>query len=139
MRPGFMSISEAARRTALSVDTLRYYERRRLLPPPARTAARYRAYSGGDLERLRFIARAKAMGFSLREIPALAPSDPGTQPECATVRDLLRAKLAAVRQRQRDLNALEAELRRHLRQCDRALGHAAARLDRRCPALEPKS
>ena len=60
-----MRIGELAREAGIGVETIRYYERRGLLAAPARTAARYRAYGEEDLARVRFIRRAKALGFGL--------------------------------------------------------------------------
>lgn len=57
-----------AKQAGVKVETLRFYERRGLLSPPARTESGYRQYSGDDLRRLRFIQQAKSFGFSLREI-----------------------------------------------------------------------
>lgn len=116
-----IQIGEAARRAALSVDAIRFYERCRLLPPPPRSPARYRLFSGADVERLRFIRRAQAMGFSLREIRQLAELRAGAGDNCAAVRDLLGAKLADVRARRRQLQSLERELAGALGRCRREL------------------
>lgn len=69
MKP--MTIGQLAKQAGVNVDTIRYYERNGLLPPPARRASGYREYGRGDLDRLRFIARAKDLGFSLAEIDEL--------------------------------------------------------------------
>jgi len=58
-----MRIGELAHRAEVGVDTVRYYERQGLLPPPARLASGYRRYDQSDVERLRFVRRAKALGF----------------------------------------------------------------------------
>ncbi len=65
------SIGDVEREIGLSADTLRYYERIALLPPPRRTAGGRRLYGNVDLKRLRFIRRAQAVGFSLSEIRGL--------------------------------------------------------------------
>ena len=65
------TIGQAAASVGLSADTLRYYERIKLLPPPARTAGGKRIFRETDLARLRFIRRAQAVGFSLEEIGKL--------------------------------------------------------------------
>ncbi len=76
-----MTIGEAARRAAVNARTLRYYERIGVLVPSARTSARYRLYTSGDLARLRFIRRAQRLGLSLAEIAAvLAVCDAGRAP-----------------------------------------------------------
>ena len=66
-----MRIGELARAAAVPIQTLRFYERRKLLPPPERTASGYRAYSNADLQRVRLIVRSKRLGFSLKEIGRL--------------------------------------------------------------------
>ncbi len=63
-----LRISDVADRTGFSGPTLRYYEQIGLLPPPERTDAGYRIYTARDIDRLRFIARAKTLGCSLDEI-----------------------------------------------------------------------
>lgn len=55
-------------RTALSIDAIRFYERRKLLPPAFRSAGRFRLYTADDIERLRFVQRIQRLGFSLLEI-----------------------------------------------------------------------
>lgn len=116
-----MGIGEAARRTQLSVDAIRFYERCALMPPPYRSPARYRQFTAADVERLRFIRRAQVLGFSLREIRQLSELLTGAAGNCAQVRDLLRIKVADVRRRRRHLQSLEAALSRALARCQREL------------------
>ena len=66
-----MTIGRLAKRTGVNIDTIRYYERNRLLPEPARRLSGYREYGPADVARLRFIMRAKDLGFSLAEIAEL--------------------------------------------------------------------
>ena len=66
-----LSIGALARTAGVGVDTVRFYERAGLMPQAARTASGYRSYAAGDADRLRFIRRAKALGFSLDEIAEL--------------------------------------------------------------------
>src|SRR3546814_4886966 len=63
-----MKTGELAQRAGVSIDTVRYYERQGLLPEPARQASGYRSYVSGDVGRLQFVRRAKALGFTLEEI-----------------------------------------------------------------------
>jgi len=63
-----MQIGELAKRSAVTVQTVRFYERLRLLPDPQRKDSGYRVYSESDLKRLRFVRQAKSLGFSLDEI-----------------------------------------------------------------------
>lgn len=66
-----MKIGELAHRAGVGIDTVRYYERQGLLPPPARQASGYRQFEASDVARLRFVRRAKALGFTLGEIREL--------------------------------------------------------------------
>jgi len=66
-----MKIGELSKRTGVSIDTIRYYEQRKLLPQAARTQSGYRLYSGDDVTRLKFIVQAKELGFTLKEISQL--------------------------------------------------------------------
>lgn len=130
-----MRIGEAARQAALSVDAIRFYERRALLPEAPRTAGRFRLYSQKDVARLRFIRRAQAMGFALREIQPLLELRERDAGVCAPVRELLRAKLAEVRARRRQLQALESELGAALRRCERELRVTPRSRAAVCPVL----
>jgi MerR family copper efflux transcriptional regulator len=101
-----LRIGEVARRSGVGIEALRFYERRGLLGRPARTESNYRVYGESVLERLDFIRRAQAVGFTLDEIgEILAESADGRSP-CRHVRELARRKLE-------ELDARLAELRRH--------------------------
>ena len=103
-------IGELAADLGLNPKTIRYYEELDLLPAPIRTAAGYRLYGAADYERLRFIAKAKAIGFTLREIrEILALRDGGDEP-CPHLGPLLDRKLAAVNMHLRLLMEMRAEL-----------------------------
>ncbi len=64
----YFTIGALARKADVAIDTIRYYERERLLPNPERRASGYREYDAGAIERVRFIRRAKELGFTLQEI-----------------------------------------------------------------------
>src|SRR3546814_7550515 len=66
-----MNIGQLARQAGVPIDTVRYYERQRLIPEPARSASGYRQYAQDDVTRLNFIRRAKTLGFTLEEIGEL--------------------------------------------------------------------
>lgn len=105
-----LRIGELAADLGLNPKTIRYYEEIRLLPAPRRTAAGYRQYSAADRERLRFIAKAKAIGFTLREIgEILALRDSGLEP-CPHLGHVLDRKLASVDAQLRLLGELRADL-----------------------------
>jgi DNA-binding transcriptional MerR regulator len=75
-----LRIGEVAALTGVSVDTLRYYERQALIPPPRRRSSGYRAYSGAVVRRVRAIKWAQSLGFRLQEIPALLEGAHGHRP-----------------------------------------------------------
>jgi len=91
-----LTIGQVARRAGLGVQTIRYYEREGLLPPPARRPSGYREYPEGVVRRLLFIRRAKELGFSLREIRELLALrvDPGCT--CGEVKTRALAKVTDV-------------------------------------------
>jgi len=66
-----MTIGRLAKQAGINIDTIRYYERNGLMPRPARRASGYREYETADVRRLRFILRAKDLGFTLAEIAEL--------------------------------------------------------------------
>jgi MerR family transcriptional regulator, copper efflux regulator len=82
-----IGIGTLARRAGVSIDTIRYYERGGLLAPKARLASGYRRYSELEVARLRFIRRAQALGFSLKEVKQLLT--------LSNLRDVSRIKRAA--------------------------------------------
>jgi DNA-binding transcriptional MerR regulator len=107
---GTLSPSQVARATGVSPDTLRHYERRGLLPPPARTSAGYRRYTQSTVKRVELIQRALVIGFSLEELRhVLAERDRGGAP-CRKVLGLVRHRLAALEQRLSELTTLKREL-----------------------------
>ena len=91
-----LSIGQLAKKAEVNIQTVRYYERRGLLPDPPRRESGYRQYSLSDLARLRFIKHAKELGFSLREIMELLTLrvDPNTT--CTNVKKRAEAKLVDV-------------------------------------------
>lgn len=105
-----LRIGQLASELGLNPKTLRYYEAIGLLPQPPRNAAGYRLYGAADRERLHFVAKAKALGFTLQDIQEiLALRDAGSEP-CAHVRTLIDSKLAAVTAQLQLLTELRADL-----------------------------
>jgi len=131
-----MQIGEAAKRTALSVDTIRFYEKRALLPKPIRTAGRFRLYTEDDLVRLNFIREMQCLGFSLSEIKRLLELTSRREDACSSVRQLVQAKLEAVRDKIVELRRLEKELATDLRRCDSELKNRRKHQARACPVLK---
>ncbi len=127
--------SQLAQRAQVNLETIRFYEEEGLLPPAPRTASGYRKFSETTVERLAFVKRAKALGFSLEEIRELLVFQDEHVDACAEVRDLLRNKLAAVRDKQADLEKLEAHLNKALRKCNQALKQQSQHPEG-CPVLK---
>jgi len=105
-----MLIGELAEAVGLPARTVRFYERKGLLPDPRRAENGYRVYDDSTLNRLQFIRSAQSAGLTLSEIRSIIEiRDAGAAP-CTHVRDLLDAKLAEVKARRDQLAAMEREL-----------------------------
>ena len=131
-----LRIGELARRTAMTVDGIRFYEKRGLLPKALRTGGRFRQYSAHDLERIRFIRRMQTLGFSLKEIRELVDLRGRKAEACESVRQLLQEKLDATRAKAHQLKELETELVMDLRKCNEELRHRRQHRPCACPVLE---
>lgn len=109
-----MLIGELSAVTGLGRQTIRFYERQGLLPEPERTGGGYRRYDNQAVARLRFIRAAQAAGLSLNEVLSTIELRETGQIPCAHVSGLIEEKLADVRARQIELEALAAELEQTL-------------------------
>jgi MerR family transcriptional regulator, mercuric resistance operon regulatory protein len=123
-----IQIGELSRRTGCNIETIRYYERIGLMPPPARRG-RYRSYGGEDVGRLGFVRRARELGFTLDEVRALLGLTVGGQASCAEVRELAASHLKDVRTRIADLKRMERVLADSVSACD-------AGQDPGCPLIQ---
>jgi MerR family mercuric resistance operon transcriptional regulator len=111
------TIGELARAAGVPTSTVRFYERRGLLKPDARTEANYRTYSSRTAERLKFIRAAQATGFSLKDIREMLALTYSDDPPCAEVASLIERRLADVKQRLRELNRVNRTLTTALKSC----------------------
>ena len=100
----------AAERAGVNQETLRYYERRGLLPVPTRSSANYRLYSEDAVRRIRFIKRAQDLGFTLVEIKELLTLTESIEANCSDVRQRALRKIRDVEQRMRDLKRIKKTL-----------------------------
>lgn len=108
--PGQLTVGQLASRAAVRTDTIRYYERRGLLPPPRRTDGDHRRYGAADVDRLLFIRGAQRLGLRLDEIrDLLAVRDTGVCP-CEPAETLLRRHMAEIDAEITRLTTLRAEL-----------------------------
>ncbi len=130
-----MQIGAVGKRVGLSVDAIRFYERKALLPLPPRTQGGFRQYSENDVDTLSFIGRVQNLGFTLREVRDLLDLRRSRLQPCAPVRRRLEEKLADVEQKVSDLQKLEHELRLALRRCNKEMRKRSAH----CPILREKS
>ncbi len=112
-----MRRSEIAGRVECHPETVRFYERHGLLPPPPRNEAGHRVYGPAHLRRLRFIVRCRALGFSLEEIRALLELVDRGDCTCAEIRERTAAHLRAVQRKIRDLARMQATLEELIGRC----------------------
>lgn len=118
MGNGEILIGELSRRSGCHVETIRYYERIGVLPKPGRRG-RYRCYRAADSERLAFVRRARALGFTLDEVRALLRlSAADGRSACGPVRQLALSHLTEVKAKIADLKAMERALTIAVRRCD---------------------
>jgi len=113
-----LRIGEVARESGVGVETLRFYERRGLLGRPRRTGANYRVYDASVLERLAFIKRAQAVGFTLDEVTEILSESEGGRLPCRHVRETARRKLEELDRRLAELQRYRRDLRRTLQEWD---------------------
>jgi DNA-binding transcriptional MerR regulator len=105
-----MKIGELAEAAGVSVDTVRYYERQKLLDAPPRSPSRYRVYSQIHLEHLRFVRSAQSLGFSLTQIAAIMPRLRAGEFGRAEIEQQLREKMLEIDQQIQRLETMRHEL-----------------------------
>src|SRR5437879_933666 len=126
-----MQIGIVAKKIGLSVDAIRFYERKGLLPRAPRTEGGFRRYAENDVETLAFVRRVQGLGFKLSEIRGLLRLRGNRLQPCEPVRRRLEEKLVDIQRKLADLQKLEHELRLALRSCNRELRKRPAH----CPIL----
>jgi MerR family transcriptional regulator, mercuric resistance operon regulatory protein len=124
-----LSIGALSRLTGVHIETIRYYERVKMLPAPPRSEGGRRAYGQSHRRTLAFIRRARDLGFSLAEIRALLDLDGSGPASCAEVREIASLHLASVRAKLADLAKLEAVLSETVARC-------AVNITPVCPLLD---
>ena len=125
-----LTIGKVARLARVGVETIRFYEREGLVAKPPRTPSGYRQYPKETVARIRFIRRAKKLGFTLKEIKELLALrvDPGTT--CGDIRRRAKAKIAAIQEKVAALEKMKEALEKLAVQC-RGKGPTSE-----CPILE---
>ena len=128
-RAGLYNISEAAKRSGVSAKMIRHYESLRLLKKPRRTVSGYRVYEERDVHTLRFIRRARDLGFSMTEIARLLALWQDRGRASAEVRRVAQGHIASLETRIRELESMRRTLETLVRNC-----HGDLRPD--CPILD---
>lgn len=123
-----LTIGRLARAAGVNVQTIRYYQRRGLMPVPPRPPGGVRRYAPQAVARMRFIKRAQRLGFTLEEIGLLLELSDGKH--CTQTRELAQAKLAVVEKKIADLAAVRRVLKALIRRCSAASPAAG------CPIIE---
>ena len=126
--PHSYTIARLAGAAGVHIETIRYYQRLKLVPEPPRPVGGIRRYSNADAERLRFIKRAQVMGFTLEEIRSLIALQ--ARRSCRATRELAATKLRLVDARIRELRDLRKELAGLVADCD------ANTQETQCPVIE---
>lgn len=114
-----LQIGETAKSAGVSIDTVRYYEKRKLIHSVSRTRGGFRLFKPHTVEQIKFIKQAQEFGFSLDDIKDLLGS--GGAEECQQVRDLLQQKAVEVGEQITKMKAFRKTLLRHLKACDKEL------------------
>ena len=124
-----MKIGELATRAGVPIDTVRYYERQGLLPQPPRQTSGYRSFQASDVVRLRFVKRAKALGFTLEEVRDLLALSSRREDDMGSLKQAAQQKLAGVEAKLAELTRIRDGLRTLVQACP---GHGALEA---CPIL----
>lgn len=122
-----LTIGGLAAAASVHVETIRFYQRKRLLAEPRRTYGRIRRYGAADVARVRFVKSAQQLGFSLAEVAGLLRLEDGTH--CDKARAAAEHKLVDVRAKLSDLRRMETALVQLVRQCAASSGRV------RCPLI----
>ena len=125
-----LTIGRIASRAGIGVETVRFYERQALIDAPPRSAAGYRQYPENTIQRLRFIRRAKELGFSLKEIKELLVLHGDPNSTCSDIRQRAEKKLDDIHGRIHDLKKMRAALELLLAGCSSDATSA------QCPILQ---
>lgn len=114
-----IQIGDLAKRAGVTVDTVRFYERRRLLPLASRSGGGFRLFEPEAVERIRFIKQGQELGLTLDEIKGLLAT--GGADECRRVRDLLSKKIGELDSKMKSMKAFRRTLAHHLSACESEL------------------
>ncbi|AYO75913.1 helix-turn-helix domain-containing protein [Sphingobium limneticum] len=113
-----ITIGALSKRTGVNIETIRYYERIKLIPPPPRTDSGRRLYGAEDVRRLTFIRNARDLGFDISAIKTMLALQEEPEASCQEVSQIATDQLEAVESRIRRLLGLRTELIRMVQECD---------------------
>lgn len=125
------TVGKLALNAAVNVETVRFYEKKGLMPKPVRKDSGYRVYSEQDVARLLFIRRAKELGFSLKEIRELLALRVDSKTACRAVRKIAGTKILDIEKRIGDLQRIKKRLEQLKKLCETGPG-----LKSPCPILD---
>ena len=131
MSESSLQIGEISKQADVSIDTVRYYEKRKLIQSVSRTYGGFRLFKPHTVEQIKFIKQAQEFGFSLDEIIGLLGS--GSAEECQKVRDLLQQKISEVDEQIKKMKVFKKTLSNHLKACDKELEKKGQNAN--CPAF----
>lgn len=113
-----IAIGALSKRTGVNIETIRYYERTGLIPPPQRTDSGRRLYGPGDVRRLTFIRHARELGFDIASIKTMLGLQEVPEASCEKLSRIAASQLMAVESRIRRLRRLRSELTRMINECN---------------------
>jgi len=139
-----LKIGDVSKRSGIGIEALRFYEKSGLLEKPSRTLSGYRVYDADVLERLAFIKRSQALGFSLDEIKQIIEDARKGKSPCIEVREIVRRRLEVLDERMREMRRFRKELSATLEEWDKkgqAPGHICGLIEGSSvePVREPRS
>ena len=126
--PQTLTIGAFAKAAGVNVETIRFYQRKGLLPEPGRPVGSIRRYGSADVARVRFVKSAQRLGFNLDEVGQLLQLEDGTH--CSEAAELAALRLADVRAKLGDLARIEAVLFRLVHECHAQRGNVS------CPLID---
>ena len=130
MNKEFLTRGQIAKNTGVGIETVRFYEQKGLIPKPKRSQAGYRQYEPETIKRVRFIIRAKELGFSLTEISELLSLKANTKSRCRHVKQVASDKIQEIEQKIKGLKKMKNVLNKLVANCQ------AKKLSTECPILD---
>lgn len=123
-----VSIGQAAIRSGVTIETIRYYEREGIVPKPGRTAAGRRTYTNEEIAKLRFVKRCRDLGLAIPAAKSLLGLAQGSPSNCTSAQKIAQKHLTTVRAKIKLLREMEAALTAMIKQCERS--------GEQCPILD---